>query len=285
MPKETRLMSPEEIQQITQIASGLGMDRIKITGGEPSLRPDIVKVIRKISPLVQDLSMTTNALSLPILAQPLKDAGLKRVNISLHSVNPKTYKRICGQDHLDKALLGVDAAKAAGFNPVKVNMVLLKGFNDNELPEMLEFASKNGVILQLIELETGKERVAKRIYVEHHKDMKAVRDWLLKEARPIGYNPLHRREKLLLDKIPDGKPLDHPVEVELVMPMYNTVFCSNCTRIRLTAGGRLKGCLFDRDLIVDVLGPLREGADVQQIEDLFMKVIRDRKPYWRESDI
>lgn len=284
MPKEARLMTPEEIENITRIASGLGMAKVKLTGGEPLLRPDIVNIVSKISPWANEVSMTTNAISLPDLAEPLSEAGLKRVNISLHTVRPETYRSICGQDSLDKALLGLEAAKAAGLVPIKINMVLLRGLNDLELPEMLEFASQHGVILQLIELETVKERISKRIYKDHHKDMKEVKDWLLGTGTPIGNNPLHRREKIRMNRLPDGKRLSPPVEVELVMPMHNTVFCSNCTRIRLTAGGYLKGCLFDRDLVVDILGPLRDGADTKLLEDLFIKIIENRRPYWTGVD-
>lgn len=281
---EKRDMTVDEVFKLVSVASKLGIQRLKITGGEPLLRPDVVEMIRKISPLMKDVSLTTNAVNLAHQAKQLKAAGLDRINISLHTTNHDTYKRICGFDNLNDALKGLDAAIDAGLQPIKINMVLLKGINDHEIPEMLKFASEKGVILQLIELETQREYVDQKIYVDHYQDLKNIRTWLKNDGKTNGANPLHRREKFIIDELPGKIKLSSPVEVELVMPMHNSDFCSNCTRIRLTAGGFVKGCLFNKENVLDVVGPLRMGVDDPMLEKLFKEVISNRKPYWSKID-
>jgi cyclic pyranopterin phosphate synthase len=283
-PKEKRLMTPDELEEFVKIAAGLGISKVKITGGEPLLRTDILDIVNRISPYLDDVSLTTNAVKLAPLAGPLKAAGLDRVNISLHTINPETYKKICGTDDLAEVLAGLEAATAAGLQPIKVNMVLLKGVNDDELPEMLRFVSEKGVILQIIEFVTEKERLNSGLYKQYHKDLTALQEQFHRIGRVIGANSLHNREKFLLDKLPDGEELAKPVIAELVMPMHNSLFCSNCTRIRLTAGGYVKGCLFNKTNVIDVLEPLGNGADTHKLEELLKKVIENRKPYWTTAD-
>ncbi len=122
-------MTPAEIGRIVEVASGLGVTKIKVTGGEPLMREDIVEVIRLISPHVREVSMTTNALQLPGKAIALREAGLKRVNISLHSLKRETVKRIAGVDCLDGVKAGIRAADEAGLKPIKLNFVVMKGLN------------------------------------------------------------------------------------------------------------------------------------------------------------
>ena len=163
-------------------------------------------------------------------------------------------------------------------------MVLLKGVNDSELPAMLRFAAENGVILQIIEFVTDKERLNSGLYLANHKDLTTLQEQFHRMGKVIGANSLHNREKFLLDRLPDGEKLAKPVITELVMPMHNSSFCSNCTRIRLTAGGFIKGCLFNKTNVMDVLEPLRNGADNHKLEELLKMVIENRKPYWTTAD-
>ncbi|MCK4970906.1 MAG: hypothetical protein KAS77_10270, partial [Thermoplasmata archaeon] len=194
------------------------------------------------------------------------------------------YAGICGSDHLADAILGIEASIAAGLTPVKLNMVLLKGINDDEVPDLLRFAAERGAILQIIELEIERERISDLFYQDHHADLGRIRKWLLATGRKNGSNPLHNRERYVLEKGLDGEARPAPVEVELVMPMHNTEFCANCTRIRLTAGGYVKGCLFDRECVEDLLEPLREGEGPEELKRRITKVVSERKPYWNEAD-
>ena len=148
-------MTLDEIEALVKVSVALGISKVKLTGGELLLRPDIIEVVRSISPHVWELSLTTNAIKLAPIAKQLKAAGLDRINISLHTIRSETYKKITGTNKLDDALAGLDAAISAGLEPIKINMVLLKGINDTELPEMLAFASEKSAILQVIEFETG----------------------------------------------------------------------------------------------------------------------------------
>jgi cyclic pyranopterin phosphate synthase len=145
----------------------------------------------------------------------LKDAGLKRVNISLHTIRRETYEKICGRNNLTEALAGLDRAISAGLKPIKINMVLLKGINDGELWEMFEFASEKGAVLQVIEFETDKAQLNHHLFLRHHLGLSDLRDQLLKHGQTIGANPLHNREKFFVDKDLDGFKLKNPLVVEL----------------------------------------------------------------------
>ena len=131
MTSGRRTMTLQEIVDLARLAAGLGIRRVKLTGGEPLERGDVVDVVGSISPLFDNVSMTTNAIGLASLANDLRAAGLDRVNISLHSVDAETYHKICGKDRLHEVLAGVDAALDAGLRPVKLNMVLLRGLNED----------------------------------------------------------------------------------------------------------------------------------------------------------
>ena len=154
------------------------------------------------------------------------------------------------------------------------------------IPELREDISdyNNTFIDVVIEMETERERVSEDIYARYHASMEGLRDWLLEVGTRNGSNPLHNRERFVVESLPDGTVLPAPVVVELVMPMHNTEFCLNCHRIRLTAGGYIKGCLFDKDCVEDLLEPLRDGADDDAIKDLIHTVVAERRPYWTEDD-
>lgn len=279
-----RTMTPGEIEDLARLASDMGVRKLKLTGGEPLVRDDIVEIVLRVAPLFEEVSMTTNGVRLAPLVPALQEAGLARVNISLNSLGRDRYVRICGSDHLDDVIAGIDASIEAGLTPVKLNMVLLKGINEDEVPDLLRFAAGRGAVLQIIELEIERERISSTSYSEHHADLGRIREWLLATGRRNGANPLHNRERYVLEGELDGEALPAPVEVELVMPMHNTGFCANCTRIRLTAGGYVKGCLFDRECVEDLLEPLREGEGPEELKRRIMKVVSERKPYWNEAD-
>jgi cyclic pyranopterin phosphate synthase len=284
MPVDKRSVDPEGFERFAAIASDLGIRKVKITGGEPLMRDDVVEIIGLIAPYFDEVSMTTNAVRLAPLALPLKKAGLDRVNITLNSLRPDRYTRISGSDHLSEAIAGIDSAIETGLTPVKLNMVFLKGINDDEVPQMMEFAASKGAILQLIELEIEKERLSTDTYSFYHKDLTDTLDWVRSIGRENGKNCLHNRERYIVERIPGGPSLPGPVVVEFVMPMHNHSFCANCTRIRFTAGGYVKGCLFDKSIVGDFLGHVNDGAQDHQLKDLILGIVDDRKPYWTDTD-
>jgi GTP 3',8-cyclase len=262
-------MTLDEIVRISKTAVSLGITRIKLTGGEPLMRSDICEVVKGIAgiPGLRDLSMTTNGLLLDELAKPICAAGLKRVNISLPTLNPETYQKLTG-GKLENALAGVKAAIEAGFSPVKLNMVVLKGVNVADVPEMIDFARDMGVILQLIELDPI--NVSRVYYSKHHRFLLEQEAMLRDKAVSIETRRLmHNR---LIYHLPDGT-------VEVVHPTENSDFCMHCTRMRVTSEGKLKPCLMRNDNLVDLLTPLRLGASDEELKELFTKANVLREPY------
>ncbi len=261
------MMTAQEIGKLAEVAAEFGVRGVKLTGGEPLLRRDIVDVIRNISNAgVREISMTTNGVLLADLAKKLSEAGLSRVNISLDTLDTKTYAKLTGKSALDKVLEGVDAAIKTGLKPVKLNMVVLAGINDGEVERMLMFASRHGAILQLIELLPQDKKQAR-----YHYDLTGIERWLQKRATAVKVrSSMHARKKYVL---PEG-------EVEVVKPVHNSQFCMHCTRLRLTPDGYLKPCLMRNDNLVDVLSPLRDG-DSDGVRKAFVNAISAREPYFR----
>ena len=272
--RETRQveMTADEIAAIVRLAAKLGIRKVKLTGGEPLLRRDIIDIVGEISRVsgIQEVSMTTNGVLLSSMAEELAEAGLNRVNISLDTLNPEKYREITGYPFLDRVLDGVRSAVGAGLNPVKLNMLLLKGVNEDEIWDMVNFSSRMGVILQIIELISAPS-VENGVFAEYHVDPEPVEERLRQMAVKVKVRRMHHRRKYFL---PNG------AEVEVVRPMHNTEFCAHCTRIRLTSDGRLKPCLLRNDNLVDILTPLRRGADEEQLKQIFIKAIMLRKPYF-----
>ncbi|HMK95637.1 MAG TPA: GTP 3',8-cyclase MoaA [Candidatus Limnocylindrales bacterium] len=263
-------MTVEEIVRIAKIAVSLGIARIKLTGGEPLMRQDLPEIVSGVAALpgLKDLSITTNGLLLGgSMAKKLHDRGLRRLNISLPSLNEETYRALTGGE-LQDALTGVEAAVGAGFCPVKINMVILKNVNVQDVPEMMEFAAQTGTVLQLIELDPV--NVSGAYYSAHHGSLDELEEMLRANAVTIEKRPLmHNR---LIYHLPN-------VAVEVVHPIENTDFCMHCTRMRVTSDGKLKPCLMRNDNLTDILTLIRQGADDQQLKQLFSQANTLREPY------
>ncbi len=267
-------MTPEEIERLVRIASRLGIRKVKLTGGEPTVRNDILEIIRRIKPYVVDLSMTTNGSRLKELAKPLAKAGLDRVNVSLHSLRREVYKKITGVDMLETVLEGI-AEAVKYLSPVKLNMTVMKGINDGEIWDMIEFSARSGAILQLIELEVPREMTETGFFRKYFYPLRPVERELEKRAVEIRERRMHRRRKYFV-------PTDHGIaEVEVVRAMHNTVFCANCTRLRVTSNGKFKTCLLRNDDLIDFLSAMRKGASDSEIVEVFKKAVLKREPYWK----
>ncbi|MHC1623653.1 MAG: GTP 3',8-cyclase MoaA [Candidatus Methanospirareceae archaeon] len=267
-------MSPEEIEKIVEIGSEVGIDKLKLTGGEPLLRDDICEIIRRASDYTKEMSMTTNGVLLDRYADDLRDAGLRRVNVSLDVLDAEKYEIITGRDYLQQVINGVEAAIANDLTPVKLNMVVMKGVNDHEVEEMIHFAGEKGTILQLIELETDGGCKSAELYEKYHYDFAPIERGLKRDATKIEERELHRRRKYFVE---NGGNI---TEVEVVRPMHNTTFCGNCTRVRVTSDGKLKPCLLRNDNLVDMIGPIRSGASDKELVEIFKKAILLREPFW-----
>jgi len=267
-------MTPAEIERLVGVAVSLGVRKVKITGVEPLMRDDLTEIVRKVSSLVNEVSLTTNGSDLDRRAMQLRRAGLVRVNVSLHTLRPERYQRLCGSDGLGRVLKGIDAAVRSGLNPVKVNMVVFNGENEDEIEQMIEFCSKANATLQLIEYETNREDSNGHGFTRRFYSLEDIEKNLSSRSVDVSLNELHRRRRYLIPT------KDSSVTVEVVRPMHNSEFCSYCTRIRMSSNGLLKPCLLDRSGHVDVLGPLRSGASDRELHKLFMTAVGHRRPYW-----
>jgi len=264
-------MSVEEILRITQTALGLGVSRVKLTGGEPLLRPDILQIVKGIAKLrgLRDLSMTTNGTLLSSLAKELHQNGLMRVNVNVPTLDSEVYRKLTGGNLVD-AVNGVKAAVDSGLYPVKLNMLVLRGVNEKEVPRMIEFARRSGAILQIIELEPV--NVDPSYYSLYHQPLDSIEVELQKRALQIKTRRDMQNRRVYF--LPEAK-------VEVIRPIENTEFCSRCTRIRVTSDGKLKPCLMRNDNLVDLLTPLRNGANNEALTQLFVEAVNRREPYYK----
>jgi cyclic pyranopterin phosphate synthase len=253
------LLSAEEIAEIMEVAADYEFRSVKFTGGEPLLRPDLLEIIRAV-PEGMESSLTTNGTLLAWRAADLKEAGLSRVNVSLDSLDPETYRRITGKDCLGDVLEGIDAALRSGLTPVKLNMVVLSGINENEVPDFLGFVKGNrDLVLQLIELMDFKD-------CPYHSELNGLEQELASHSTHILTRRMHHRHKYCCN----GS------EVEVVRPLHNTEFCAFCNRLRVTSDGMLKPCLLRADNHVDVRGKTGDA-----LRELFIEAVRRRAPYYR----
>ncbi|MDD1694179.1 MAG: GTP 3',8-cyclase MoaA [Methanoregula sp.] len=252
-------LSKEEIAEILRVAAKFGIRSVKFTGGEPLLRNDIIEIIRSVPPTMES-SMTTNGTLLTRYAKDLKAAGMKRVNVSLDSIIPETFRKITGSDRLGDVLDGIQAALDAGLTPIKINMVVLEGINDHEIDEFLAYIRGNrDLILQLIELMNFND-------CDHHTKLNGLEDSLAARSKQIITRRMHHRKKYCLDG----------AEVEVVRPLHNSEFCKFCNRLRVTSDGKLKPCLLRTDNHVDI-----RGKHGEELEDLFRKAVSLREPFFK----
>lgn len=265
-------MTPNEIYKICKIAKNIGVKKIRLSGGEPLVRKDIVEIIEKIASLnFKDISITTNGTLLGKYAEDLKKAGLNRINISLDTLNPKTYEYITRKNYLSDVKEGILKAATCGLYPVKINMVMMKGINENEVEEMFKFSKENGIILQLIELMTSENCDDNKFSEKYHYNLENLEAELEKEADKIETRKfMQDRKKYFID---GG-------EIEIVRPMDNTKFCENCTRLRITPEGKIKPCLLRNDNLVELISFIREGLNEEDLEKIFIKGINKRKPFY-----
>jgi cyclic pyranopterin phosphate synthase len=254
-------ISAEMALKVAEAAAELGIRSIKLTGGEPLLRPDLEEIISGM-PSSLDLSMTTNGILLGDRALSLADAGLERVNISLDSLNPATYGSITGggKGDLYRVLEGIDSAVDAGLSPIKLNMVVLRE-NEGEFEDLIDLSRQRGLVLQLIELLDMRG-------LGISGDLGRIEGILRERSSRITTREMHRRRKYFLDG----------AEVEVVRPMDNTEFCANCTRLRVTSDGKLKPCLLRNDNLVEI-----GTCEKEEIKELLRIANSRREPYFSDG--
>ena len=269
------LLTTDELMLVLDVATSLGIDGVRLTGGEPLLRADVVDVVRRINALPRppEISVTTNGLKLTALAQPLRDAGLRRVNVSLDTLDRDRFKALTFRDRHDDVLAGIRAAQAAGLAPVKVNAVLMRGVNDDEAPALLRRALDEGWRLRFIEqMPLDPSGVWMRSTMITADDVFAA----LSEHYTL--TPVPSRGSAPAEEFfVDGGPGTVGIIASVTRP-----FCAACDRLRLTADGQLRNCLFARDEL-DLRTALRDAsldpdAVRAEVERRLRLVVRDKLP-------
>lgn len=258
------LMQDDEIQLLTQLFAGLGFDKIRLTGGEPTVRAHVVDIIHNIAqtPGIRSVSMTTNGVLLSRLAEPLAEAGLQRVNISIDTLNPDKFKRLTRWGKLEDVWDGINAAEKAGLKPIKLNAVVVKGYNESDVVDLARLTLEHPWQVRFIEMmpfagatdvQTGQvitaAQIKERIEAEAGVMEVANEGKLDGEAR--------------LFRFPNAKG-----DVGFISSVTQP-FCASCTRARLTADGRLRLCLL-REKEVDLLTPLRAGATLDDLRQIIL---------------
>ncbi len=274
MPSD-ELLTTEELMTVLEIGVSLGIEEVRLTGGEPLLRPDIVDIVARINSLPNPpkLSLTTNGIRLAELAQPLKDAGLERVNVSLDTLDAERFKKMTFRDRFDDVMKGLKAAKDAELAPVKINTVLMPGVNDDEAVALVKWSLDEGFKLRFIEqmpLDAG--GIWDRLTMKTADDIFAALNPVF-SLTPVETRGSAPAEEFLIN----GGPETVGIIASVTRP-----FCGACDRLRLTADGQLRSCLFatkEMDLR-DVLRSteLTEEQKRSEIEARFSKTVISKLP-------
>lgn len=249
------ILSLEEIYDITKSFVNLGINKIRLTGGEPLARLGVVNLVQMISKLdgVKDLSITTNGILLKEYAKPLKEAGLNRVNISLDTLNKEKYKTITRGGDLSKVLEGIEEAKKVGLQPIKINTVLIGGFNDDEVLDLINITRDEYIDVRFIELmpigQASNWAVEK--FISNNKVLETAKTLIPVDREDISSPATYY-------KLPGAKG-----KVGIINPI-TCKFCEHCNRIRMTSTGKLKLCLHSNSEI-DLKSSLRNGEDLEEI--------------------
>ncbi len=271
MVKSKDEMTADELYTICKIAKKIGVKKIRLSGGEPLLKKDIVEIVEKIASLeFKDISMTTNGILLEKYAQDLKDAGLDRVNVSLDTLNRETFEFITKKDYLEDAKKGILKAVEVGLYPVKINMVIMKDINQNEIDDMFEFCKKNDIVLQLIELIESENCDDDKFSFDYHYKLDDIEKELADIADDVREREfMQGRKKYYID---GG-------EIEVVKPVDNAKFCAKCSRLRITPDGKIKPCLLRNDNLVELISHVRNGESEEKLEEIFINGINKREPF------
>jgi len=270
--KET-ILTFEEIANVAEIFVSLGIEKLRLTGGEPLIRKDVPKLVEKLArlkPALQNIALTTNGFDLPRHAAALKDAGLDRITLSLDSLDATNFKDITGVDALGTVLDAIETAQKFGFDPVKINAVIVRGRNDHEMVDFARFARENNLSIRFIEfmpLDSGHEW-SRNMVVSGKEVFEAIN-----AVYPLELIDQTRgSETSWKYRFADGSP----GEIGLISPVTE-MFCGACSRIRLTADGQIRTCLFSttehnlRDIT-------RSGASREEIVDFIESVTLKKEP-------
>jgi cyclic pyranopterin phosphate synthase len=264
------ILSFEEIERFVRAAAGLGVRKIRLTGGEPLLRRELEKLVALIAviPGIDDLALTTNGFHFRHKAEALREAGLRRVSFSIDSLDRDNFKRITGRDGLGEVVEGIRLARELGFHPIKVNAVVIRGANDHEIEALAEFGRQMGVVFRFIEfmpLDSGRAWL-KELVVPGSEILARLQNRFSLQPLP----PQNPSETAVRWKFADGAG-----EIGIIAPVSEP-FCGHCNRIRLTADGNVRTCLFSVKEH-DVRTFLRQGATEPEMQEWLRTVVLQKE--------
>jgi len=260
-------MQDEEIRLLTRLFASLGFDKIRLTGGEPTVRAHIVELVRDIAATegIRSLSMTTNGVLLKKLAGPLAAAGLQRVNISVDTLQPEKFHRLTRWGRLEDVWEGILAAEAAGLTPIKLNAVVVKGYNEDDVVELARLTYYHPWQIRFIEMMPFAGATALQVQqIVSAAQIQQRIEAALGRLEEVNHGELDGEARLF--RLP-GAQGDIGLIASVTAP-----FCASCTRARLTADGRLRLCLL-REKEVDLLTPLRRGASLEELRQQILEGI------------
>lgn len=273
-PSNELRLSPTEIESIVRhLSDKHGLSKVRLTGGDPTVRQDLIEVIERIAgiPGIKDLAMTTNGLTLPKMAKRYKQAGLQRVNISLDTLDNERFRAMTGVNGLERVVHGIDSAIEAGLSPIKINTVVVRGQNHRQLGSLVRFAADRGLVVRFIELmpmgplkDQWHDRYVQETEMRRH--LSQAIDF--GERLPQGHDAAKRYRVTL----PDGK---HAI-IGFITPM-SCNFCASCNRLRLAADGKVYPCLMDRPA-GSLLPALRPRFDADLVDRLLSSALVRKQP-------
>ena len=279
LARKATILTFEEIVYLSEIFVSLGIEKIRLTGGEPMLRRNIELLVVKLSklkPQLKDLALTTNGFDIPKKAQVLKEAGLDRMTISLDTLQTLRFREITGSDSLDAVYEAIEAAKLHGFEPVKINAVIVRDVNDDELVDFARFARANEVEMRFIEympLDSGHDWSREKVV-----SGREIRD-RINAAYPLKLrSPERGSETAWKYEFADGSPGG----IGIIAPVTE-MFCGQCSRIRLTADGQIRTCLFST-VEHDLRDYLRSGASRSELVEFIQAVTLKKEPSHRINE-
>jgi len=267
LPRED-ILTVDEIGELVEVFSELGVDRVRLTGGEPLLRKEVTDVVERLAanPNIRDLSMTTNGVLLEKQAESLRSAGLDRVTVSLDTLRPERFKELTRRDRLPEVLEGIDAAVESGLKPLKINTVVMRGYNDDELTDMIDFARAKDAEIRFIEyMDVGGATQWSMDTVVSSREILSRLEGHFGSIEPVGDKGSAPAGRY---RLPDGTTFG-------IIASTTEPFCSTCDRSRLTADGMWFLCLYAAHGI-DLRKPLRQGASKDEIRSLIVRGWTDR---------